>query len=57
MSGDREKHLGIMASNLRIISEYAVNKGVHILLEATNRYENNVLNTAKEVAEMIEKHD
>lgn len=55
--GDRDKHLGIMAANLKNISEYAVSKGVNILLEATNRFENNVLNTAKDVVEMIERHD
>ena len=55
--GDREKYLEIMGINLKNISDYAVSKGVTILLEATNRYENNVLNTAKDVVEMIEKYN
>lgn len=53
---DEEKCLDIMGKNLQVISEYAVNKGVTVLLEATNRFENNVLNTGKEVFDMIEKY-
>jgi sugar phosphate isomerase/epimerase len=54
---DRKKFLETMAINLKALSEYAVLKGVSILLEATNRYENNVLNSAKDVVEMIEKYN
>jgi len=50
---DREKHLEIFARALCRIDEYAGRKGVVILLEATNRYENNVLNNAQELAGMI----
>lgn len=55
--GDREKHLEIMGNNLKSLSEYAAARGVYILLEATNRFENNVLNTAREVVEMIKRYD
>ena len=50
---DREKHMEIFGRALRRIDAYAGEKGVVILLEATNRYENNVLNNAKELAGMI----
>lgn len=50
---DREKHLDIFARALRRIDDYAAEKGVIVLLEATNRYENNVLNNAGELANMI----
>ncbi len=53
---DRAVCLGIMGKCLRQISDYAVEQGVTILLEATNHFENNVLNTAKDVVEMIEKN-
>lgn len=53
--GDREKYLDTMGKNLQFISNYAVQKGVTVLLEATNHFENNVLNTGKDVFGIIEK--
>lgn len=53
---DREKHLELMGSALKRMDEYAQAQGVTLLLEATNRRENNVLNTAREVAAMIDGH-
>ena len=50
---DRKKHLDIFGRALRRIDDYAGQKGVTILLEATNRYENNVLNTGRQIAEII----
>lgn len=50
---DREKHGDILGRALSRIDDYAGKKGVTILLEATNRYENNVLNTGEQVSEII----
>ena len=50
---DREAHLDILARALKRIDDYAAKKGVTMLLEATNRYENNVMNTAAELAQFI----
>lgn len=54
---DREKHLQIFGQALKRIDDYAAEKGVTVLLEATNRYENNVLNTALDIRELIMKHE
>lgn len=54
---DKEKYLDIMGENLRRIADYAQQQDVTVLLEATNRFENNVLNTGKDVCEMIEKYE
>lgn len=54
--GDKEKCLAIMGKCLQEISEYAVKKDVYVLLEATNHYENNVLNTGKDVFDFIETY-
>ena len=54
--GDREEHLGIMGRLLQEIDGYAEENGVIMLLEATNHFENNVLNTGAEVRDMIERN-
>lgn len=51
---DREECLAIMGRCMKQISDYAVEQGVYVLLEATNRFENNVLNTGREVRDFIE---
>ena len=56
-NGNRALHLGWMAECLHEITEYAERKKVVLLLEATNRYENNVLNTAAETREYIVKNN
>lgn len=53
--GDKEACLKRMGENLKILDAYAAEKDVYLLLEATNRFENNVLNTGKDVYKMI--HD
>lgn len=53
---DREKCLSIMGKCMQQISAYAVQKNVFVLLEATNHFENNVLNTGKELHDFIEKY-
>ena len=54
--GDKAKYLEIMGKSLKKISDYATQKGVTILLEATNHFENNALNTGKDVFTMIETY-
>lgn len=53
---DREACLAIMGRCMQEISSYAVEQGVIVLLEATNHFENNVLNTGKDVHDFIEKY-
>ncbi len=49
-----KKHLDILGKVLKRIDDYAGQKNVTVLLEATNRYENNVLNTGAQLADMIQ---
>lgn len=51
---DRARHMRILGDALSRIDRYAGEKGVTMLLEATNRYENNVLCNADELAGLIE---
>ncbi|HZK53866.1 MAG TPA: sugar phosphate isomerase/epimerase family protein [Desulfosporosinus sp.] len=53
---ERQPYFDLLAKNLHTISEYAVGKGVLILLEATNRLENNLLNSGKDVHDFITKY-
>lgn len=53
---DRAPYFDRLAVNLKVITDYAAEKGVLILLEATNRYENNLLNTGKDVHDFIVSH-
>ena len=53
MSPDRDASLDIVRGELKRLSSYASGKGVKILLEATNRYENNYFNTGDETASFI----
>ena len=53
---DREKCLAIMGKCMQEISAHAVQQGVQVLLEATNHFENNVLNTGKDVHDFIERY-
>lgn len=53
--GDRNKYILTLGDSLQAVSEYAVQKGVIVLLEATNRFENNVLNTGKDLYQIITK--
>ncbi len=52
----RDIYIETLGSSLKNISDYAVQKGVIVLLEATNRYENNVINTGSDILNMIEKY-
>ena len=53
---DYDQHMDILGHALKRIDTYAGEKGVVILLEATNRYENNVLNNAKQIAGLIRQY-
>lgn len=55
--GERELYLETMGETLSVISDYAEKRGVTVLLEATNRYENNVINTASDIVSMIGKYN
>ena len=54
---DRAKHLEILGHALARIDRYAGERNVCILLEATNRYENNVLNTGSDLAAIIRNYN
>ena len=47
---------GLLGKTMGELDAYAQQKGVILLLEAINRFENNYLNTAKQVADFIEKY-
>lgn len=55
--GKREKYMKRLAKNLKILAEYAVDKGVKINIEVINRYEVNVFTTAKEILDFLEKYN
>ena len=49
----RTPTLELLANSTRVVAQYAQERGVGIVFEAINRYENNYLNTAQETAEFI----
>ncbi|MDF2655042.1 MAG: xylose isomerase [Bacillota bacterium] len=49
----RARCLDLLANSTRTVAEYAAAKGVGIVFEAINRYENNYLNNAQETASFI----
>lgn len=53
---ERKPYFDRLAANLRIIADYAATKNVTVLLEATNRLENNLLNSSRDVFEFIEEY-
>ena len=55
--GNRKRYLDRLAYNLRILNEYAGERGVCLFLEVINRYETNIFNTAKETMEFIETNN
>ncbi len=56
MGWTREEALEVFGTTLYSLSKYAGERGVKLLLEATNRYENNVLNRGDEVVDIIKKY-
>ena len=55
-AGHEEQNMAALAENLQPVIEYASKKGVIIILEAINRYETSLLNSADAVMEFIERH-
>lgn len=53
---NREAYLQTMGMTLQELDAYAKRKQVTLLLEATNRFENNVINTGRELYTMIEQY-
>ncbi|MDD4188484.1 MAG: sugar phosphate isomerase/epimerase [Eubacteriales bacterium] len=53
---NKDKYLCTLAESLKTVSVYAAEKNVILLIEATNRYENNVLNTASDLYRMISEN-
>ena len=53
--GDRSEFDALLASQLGILSDYALAKGQRILIEVINRYETNLFNTAAELKSFIQK--
>ena len=53
---DRGQCLDRMGRTLQRLDAYAGEKGVTLLLEATNHFENNVINTGKDVRDMIDRY-
>lgn len=56
-SSHRERALELLAENTRSVALYAREKGVGLVFEAINRYENNYLNTAEETAQFIHNYE
>ncbi len=54
---NREEALEVFGTTLHNLSTYAGERGVTLLIEATNRYENNVLNRGDEVVDIIKKYE
>ena len=52
-----EKYLDRLATNLSLLSEYAVGKNVKLNIESINRYEVNVFTTVKTLNDFIEKYN
>lgn len=51
-----EQYLEVMGENLKMLDEYASKKNVFLLLEATNRFENNIVNTGADIRRVIENN-
>ncbi len=53
----RERYVSRLAGNLKALDEYAGERSVRILVEAINRYETSLLNTAEELMTFLEEYD
>ena len=54
---DRKKYMSRLARNLKVLDEYAGERGVRIMIEVINRYEINTFNTAEELMSFLEAND
>jgi sugar phosphate isomerase/epimerase len=55
VGGVKEIYEAYLNDNLKIVMDYAEKKNVQVVLEVLNRYECNLLNTAEQMNEFIEK--
>lgn len=53
---NRKKYLDRLAGNLKILSAYAVDRNVKILIEVINRYEMDLFTTAEELMSFLENY-
>ena len=53
---NRIEGMSMLGRSIHRLDQYAEEKGIILLLEATNRYENNVLNTARDLRQFIENN-
>ena len=51
--GDRQKYLEKLGPQLRLVNDYAADRGIKISVEVINRYETNIFNTAQETLDFI----
>ena len=54
---DSEFYFDRLAQSTRLVADYARDKGVPLVFEAINRYENNYLNTAADTLAFIKNYD
>ncbi len=54
---NEEEQVNLLAQALRKLSSFAKTRGVSLVIEAINRYENNYLNTITELQSFIERYD
>jgi sugar phosphate isomerase/epimerase len=54
---DADRARGDFSTSMERISVYAQKKRVHVLIEATNRYESSVANTVEETAQIVDRLD
>jgi 5-keto-L-gluconate epimerase len=52
----RDRQLGFLSESITEICTYSESKGVSLAIEPINRYECNILNTARETIDLIEKN-
>jgi len=56
-ASDVRPYLDRLAASVKLAADYAADKGVQIVFEAINRYENNYLNTAAQTMDFIRAYD
>jgi len=54
---DVRPYLDRLAASVRLAADYAADKGVQIVIEVINRYENNYLNTAAQTMDFIKAYN
>ena len=54
--GNRDRYMGRLAYNLKVVNDYAADNNVRINIEVINHYETNVFTTVKELADFLDAH-